>query len=435
MRISGVKAPNKPSNQADDTFHFAAIPIIASYPVLQHAGKEALPVVHVGDRVEEGMLIAKATTMHSANIHSAIPGEVKAITSRVHVNGKKMLFIDVATGGRFRVQAKDAVRDYSNWNKQQILSELSSKGVVELDGSAVPIHIKWTTKEKSCSILVVDASEVDAYLSLAQQLLKEQLTAITSGIAIAARLLEPKTIVLVSNRTFSAELQTLSQSLKEITKLEVRELLLDAKYPYRHERLMVYSLTQERLLPSVSAEDKGMVISNIATFIASYEALAFAKPLIDRAISVAGAGVKHSRSLIAKLGTPIGFLLEECGGLTAKNATIVAHTAMLGKMVIDLDTPLTKEMVAIMALLPKETKSARPTACSGCSACFRGCPLSLAPREMYQSIKANRLDIAHAYGLSECITCGLCSYHCPARLELSQTFVQAQDKPTLTGRQ
>ncbi|NIZ46388.1 RnfABCDGE type electron transport complex subunit C [Entomospira nematocerorum] len=418
----GVKISSLKDELRESPLRFAAIPITAYYPLVQHDGKEALPVVRVGDRVEEGMLLAKATATQSINIHSAVPGVVRAIRDQVNHKGKKTSFIEIATGGRFKVQSIETIRDYSSWSKQQILSEIAMRGLVDMGGSALPLHSKWSVKEP-VEVLIIEAVEQEPYLASDYRLLVERMQEIINGIVIAIRLLEPKKIVLSSYRSTLGIITELIASLQVLApSLEIEPLVLKERYPQGAAKLLVYYATGLRLGAKETPESVGCMLVNVATFVAVYDALAFAKPLVERAITISGKGIVSPANLIVKLGTPIKFLIEECGGLTQERVTLIAHGPMLGRMVIDDQTPLTKEMSGILALLPKEVKPSRPTACIGCNACRKVCPLNLAPKEMYYSILSDRPDKAIGYGLSECINCGVCSYNCPARIELSHTF-------------
>ncbi|NIZ41181.1 RnfABCDGE type electron transport complex subunit C [Entomospira entomophila] len=418
----GIKISSLKEELRESPLRFAAIPITSYYPLIQHDGKEALPVVRVGDRVEEGMLLAKATATQSINIHSAVPGVVRAIKEQVDLKGKKTSFIEIATGGRFKVQSLENIRDYSGWTKQQILAEIAMRGLVDMGGNAQPLHSKWTQKEP-VEVLIIEAVEQEPYLASDHRLLVERMQEIINGIVIAVRLLEPKKIVISSYKSTLSVILQMIESLQALAPtLVIEPLLLKERYPQSAAKLLVYYATGTRLGVKETPESVGCMIVNIATFVAVYEALAFAKPLVERAITVSGKGIVAPSNLIAKFGTPIKFLIEECGGITQERVTLIAHGPMLGRMVIDEQTPLTKEMAGILALLPQEVKSSRSTACIGCNACRKACPLNLAPKEMYYSILSERPDKAIGYGLNECINCGACSFSCPARIELSHTF-------------
>ena len=57
------------------------------FPLSQHIGAPAEPVVSVGDRVLQGQMIAKASSFVSSPVFSSVSGTVKAIEDRVLFNG------------------------------------------------------------------------------------------------------------------------------------------------------------------------------------------------------------------------------------------------------------------------------------------------------------------------------------------------------------
>ena len=69
------------------------------YPLRQHIGGTAVPVVAVGDRVLEGQLLAKASGDISAPVHASVSGTVKAIEPRKTVSGKEILSVLVEKDG------------------------------------------------------------------------------------------------------------------------------------------------------------------------------------------------------------------------------------------------------------------------------------------------------------------------------------------------
>jgi Na+-transporting NADH:ubiquinone oxidoreductase subunit A len=62
-------------------------------------------------------------------------------------------------------------------------------------------------------------------------------------------------------------------------------------------------------------------------------------------------------------------------------------------------------------------------ACIACMHCADVCPVDLLPQMIYKAILAEEVEEYLEQGLLDCVECGLCSYVCPSKIELSQTFV------------
>lgn len=68
--------------------------------------------------------------------------------------------------------------------------------------------------------------------------------------------------------------------------------------------------------------------------------------------------------------------------------------------------------------------SLRP--CIACMHCADICPVDILPELMYKAILTEELEEALELGLLDCVECGLCSYVCPSKIELSQTLIAAK---------
>ena len=65
-------------------------------------------------------------------------------------------------------------------------------------------------------------------------------------------------------------------------------------------------------------------------------------------------------------------------------------------------------------------------ACIACMHCVDICPVDILPHMAYKAIWADEIEEALEHGLLDCVECGLCSYACPSKIELSQTFMAAK---------
>jgi len=65
-------------------------------------------------------------------------------------------------------------------------------------------------------------------------------------------------------------------------------------------------------------------------------------------------------------------------------------------------------------------------ACIACMHCADVCPVNILPHMAYKAILADEVEEVLAHGLLDCVECGLCSYVCPSKIELTRTFVDAK---------
>ena len=91
------------------------------YPLGQHIGKPASPVVSKGDRVLAGQLIAEASAFVSANIISGCSGTVKAVERHMTIGGTKIESIVIDNDGRYEtVPGFGQKVDYRTLTKDEI---------------------------------------------------------------------------------------------------------------------------------------------------------------------------------------------------------------------------------------------------------------------------------------------------------------------------
>ncbi|PIE63025.1 MAG: NADH-quinone reductase [Desulfobacter postgatei] len=66
-------------------------------------------------------------------------------------------------------------------------------------------------------------------------------------------------------------------------------------------------------------------------------------------------------------------------------------------------------------------------ACINCSYCERICPNDLMPSFIMKALHADELEEAVGLGLMDCCKCGLCSFTCPSKIELTRILSDAMD--------
>ncbi len=374
------------------------------FPLLQHTGTPALPIINVGDAVKVGQLIAKASGNVSANIHSSVSGLVTAIDLAPFSSGIEVMSIRIENDHKYyKVPMATHTRPIKETPKEFLLQRIEDAGIVGLGGKMIPTHIKLRPN-KPIAELVINGAECEPYLSADHRVMVEMTKAVFTGIEVAMRILEPQTVFIgIEDHMIDAMITMRNYALKY---KNVKVIPLPSIYPQGAERVLVRELTQKRVRRSPL--EAGVIALNVSTCAAIGQAVTNGMPLISRVITLSGTQLEKSYNYRVRLGTPIKTLLPELSADRASklgDLRILMGGPMMGLAQHSLDVPIIKGTTGVLVL---EHTVYETQMCIRCGRCIDYCPVFVMPiMAAQQGIQA-----------SECMECGLCSYHCPSRIPL-----------------
>ncbi len=174
--------------------------------------------------------------------------------------------------------------------------------------------------------------------------------------------------------------------------------------------------------------DIGVVVQNVGTAKAVYDAVVLNKPLYEKVITISGKGISRPANLQVRIGTRLNDLVQYLGGTQPDLAKIVMGGPMMGFAVSSLDIPVTKTVSGILFLTRDEIDTELHGPCIRCGWCLEACPMGLAPNEIGLYVEAGRAADTAALGPLECFECGCCAYVCPAKRPLVQFIRLAKQK-------
>lgn len=376
---------------------------------------EPLPVVYVGQEVRESQLLAKSAGRGSSNVHSPIPGIVRRIESTMTPGGFASRAILVSLEGSFSVLGKRPERYlWKSLNKADISHIVQEKGIVRISTGEPLAEILAERAARPGFILVISALEMDPYRRIEEELLALRPEDVIDGCAISARMALPARILLAVDEHIPVETIEKIQKVLAASDLDVMIQPFRRKFPQDMTRQIAQALEL--------TDDSTIFILEPSTLIALHEAVVANKPHVEQYIYVGGGAIKHPAILKARIGAPIGDLIEECGGFSGHPETIVIGDPLRGRVALNLDVSVTRTTRAILALTTEETRSAPERSCVRCGDCLMVCPEGLDPHALFKLLRAGRLPGAIAMGLDQCSLCGACAYACRSRIPLVQKF-------------
>ena len=160
------------------------------YPMSQHIGAPAKPIVAIGDKVLAGQKIGEATGFISANIVSSVSGVVKAIEPRLTVSGNKVTSIVIENDNEYKeLDGIGERRDYTKLSKEEIRNYVKEAGIVGLGGAGFPNHVKLTPKDDNAiDYVIVNAVECEPYLTSDYRVMLEMPEKIVGGLKVVLSL-------------------------------------------------------------------------------------------------------------------------------------------------------------------------------------------------------------------------------------------------------
>lgn len=396
----------------------------AVYPLSQHIGLPAKPIVAVGDKVLVGQRIAEANGVVSAHVISAVSGTVKAIEERLTVSGVMCESIVIENDGAFAtVEGMGTKRDYTVLSKEEIRQYIKDAGIVGLGGTGFPTHVKLTPKrDDAIEYVIVNGVECEPYLTADERLMREDGKKVVDGLKILLRLFENAKGRIVVTEEKKEVIQVLSGLVKREERIELQ--VVKAKYPQGAERKVIQAVTGRKMTSAMIPVDIGCIVHNVETVIAVYRAVAESYPFIRRVVTVSGDGVKEPQNVLVCIGTSCEELLESAKGAKGEPELYVAGGPMRGTELKDLKVPVTKT-VSALTVFGKNKATLTPTSpCIRCGRCISVCPSRLVPQKLIKYAEASDKDKFVRLDGMECCECGSCSYVCPAGRPLAQNFKQ-----------
>jgi electron transport complex protein RnfC len=426
----GVHPPENKKITEKRAFENLTIPYLCRIPLQQHIGKPAIPIVNVGDFVKEGQLLAEADGFVSANIHASIPGRVINIDKYPTPFSEAGECIEIEVEGSFSGFNNKVNTNWEEKTPAELLQEVTAAGIVGMGGAAFPTHVKLSPpKDKTIDTLIVNAAECEPFLTVDDQLTQVYAEEIITGIRIVLKILNIKNAVIGAEKNTPKAINKLKQALAANSPEEnIKVQPVRTKYPQGSEKQLIQALTK-RVVPSGSLPmDAHVVVQNVGTIYAIYNAIVQEKPLYERYITVTGSLVNKPGNYKVKIGTRISDIIEECGGLKEQPAKIVLGGPMCGLAINSTEIPIIKGTSGILFLSAKETAVNHYYPCIHCGKCIAACPINLMPNKLSTAVENGLIQQAEKLNPFDCIMCGACSYICPSRRPISHFIKVAQQQ-------
>ena len=391
------------------------------YPLSQHIGAPANPVVKKGDHVLKGQMIADAGGFVSAPVYSSVSGTVKGLEQRFNPTGTKVECIVIENDGEYKEVEYGPVKPLDELNREEILDMIARAGIVGMGGAGFPTRVKLSPKEPDkINYIIANCAECEPYITADYRRMLENTEDLVSGMRVVLSLFpNAKGIFAVEDNKKDC-IDKLSQAVANDPRMDVKALM--TKYPQGAERQLIYAVTKRAINSSMLPADAGCIVDNVETLIGVHNAVINGKPLTERVVTVSGDAVETPGNFRVLLGTNHRELIEAAGGFKTEPEKLISGGPMMGFAMVTLDAPVTKTSSSILAFKEDVVAKNPETACINCGRCVEVCPSRIIPSRLADYARRQDEESFVAMNGLECVECGSCSYVCPAKRQLKQAI-------------
>jgi len=390
-------------------------------PLQQHTGSPAQPLVKVGDKVRTGQKIGDLTGFISAAHHASISGEVTYIGRAPHPLTRNAVAVEITSDGKDDWTPLHSIsqENLAALSGEDIRDIVAQSGIVGLGGAAFPTHVKLSPPAgKKPELYILNGAECEPCLTCDDRLMRERAKDIIAGLRLLMRAVGVNRGIVAVESNKPEAIAALKEKVAREPGISLE--VVKVKYPQGAEKQLINALTGREVPPGGLPMDVGVAINSVGTAVAVADAVIRGKPLVERVITVTGSAIADPKNLLVRIGTALGYVIEQCGGFKEPPAKIIVGGPMMGVAQYSLDAPVIKGTSGIIAFTQDDVADETYYPCIRCGRCVTVCPMRLSPSKLGILAENSRFVEAKQANLMDCMECGSCVYVCPANRPMVQ---------------
>ncbi len=384
--------------------------------------------VQEGDHVYLGQVIGmRDGGFFKQPIHATVSGTVDGFEEHYHRSGKKVKFLRLKNDHKDEWDPSIVGRsdeEIARLTRKDFAEIFEKQAMVGLGGSSFPTHVKLQNDRKIDAILI-NAIECEPFITADIRLMNEEMEKIIEGIRYLQIAFACKKALICVKKKHAKLIRVYQEYLRRFPNDGIEVCPVGNFYPQGWEIAMIKSALGIEVPSGHLPSEYGIANFNVSTVWGAYEALKNNRPVVERRISVSGDGVNYPSNFVVRVGTPMSYLLEQCGGYKnpEKDKVFILGGPMMGAAVPSDDCIITKTVTSVL-VYDYEPKKEAP--CIRCGSCVYSCPTGLEPKQIMDAVKAFDKPRIKALNPLRCIECGLCTYVCTSHIRVTDYVRRAK---------
>ena len=200
------------------------------YPLSQHIGAPANPIVKKGDHVLKGQKIAEAGGFVSAPVYSSVSGKVKGIEQHFNPAGSKVECIVIENDGEYIEVDYEPVKPLKEMSPEEILEKIGDAGIVGMGGAGFPTRVKLSPKEpEKIDYIIANCAECEPYITADYRRMLENTSELVSGMRVVLSLFPNARGIFAVEDNKKDCISKLQEAVADDPRMDVKALV--TKYP------------------------------------------------------------------------------------------------------------------------------------------------------------------------------------------------------------
>lgn len=431
----GLELPRHKAQATAAAIRECPLPAVLRVPLLQHAGEPASARVQVGDSVRAGQLLAQMMDGRGASVHAPADGRVIAIETAALTapQGLSAPHVMMEVAPRQDTMRRLPTLDWQTATPASLVERVRECGIVGMGGAGFPSADKLAVDREW---LIINGAECEPWIACDDRLLRERAEAVVMGARVLRRAVSAQRVVLAVESAMTQAHAACAAALERAGAGDVELVAVPTIYPEGGERQLIKVLTGCEVPRGGLPRDIGVLVHNVGTAHATWQAVAHGEPLLRRIVTVTGPGVATPGNWDVAIGTPIAHLIEQAGGYTPAAARLLVGGPLMGTALPHDEFPITKTSNCVLVLSAAQLRdplSEMP--CIRCGDCATVCPARLQPQLLLAQVRGGQWARAMEHGLADCIECGCCDLVCPSHIPLAQHYRYGKTEVRLRERE